>query len=311
MGRYWNLFAFCLLSLVWGSAFVATEVGLEFLPPAFFAAVRFDLAAAVLFGYAALRDDHLRPQTHSDWRQILTGGVLLIGAHHALLFAGQQYVQSAVAAVLLGLIPVITPALTRAVSSTERLSPSGVVGVLVGFVGVVVIANPDPSNLLSANLQGVLLVLASAVVFALGAVLTHDGEPSLPVVTTQAWMMAVGALMLHVTSAALPSESVASVQWTADAVLALVYLSLVAGAMGFFLYFDLLDRIGPIEVSLLEYVIPLFAALTGWLALGDTPTVTTGVGFVVIFAGFGLLKFEALSREVRRLAGVRRADDGV
>jgi drug/metabolite transporter (DMT)-like permease len=306
MGRYRNVSLFLLLSMVWGSAFVVTKAGLDYLPPALFAAIRFDLAAVVLFGCAAVKYDRLWPRSRGDWRQIVTGGALLIGAHHALLFAGQQYVQSAVAAVLLGLIPVITPALARTVASSERLSPRGVAGVLVGFVGVVVIADPNPSNLLSANLQGVALVLASAVVFALGAVLTHEGESSLPTVTLQAWMMFVGAGLLHVTSVLLPTESFASAQWTLDAVAALVYLSVVAGAMGFFLYFDLLDIMGPIEMSLIEYVIPLFAALAGWAALGEQPTVTTAIGFVVIFVGFSLLKFDALVRELRRVYGVVR-----
>ncbi|SFK82450.1 Permease of the drug/metabolite transporter (DMT) superfamily [Halogranum rubrum] len=306
MGRYRTLALFSLLSLVWGSAFVVTKVGLDYLPPALFAAFRFDVASVVLFGYAVLKYDRLWPQTRGDWRQIATGGVLLIGAHHAFLFAGQQYVQSAVAAVLLGLIPVVTPALTRAVSSSERLSPTGLLGVLVGFLGVVIIADPNPANLLSANLRGIALVLASAVVFALGAVLTHGTRPSLPTITLQAWMMAVGAGLLHVTSALLPSESLASAQWTFDAVAALVYLSVVAGALGFFLYFDLLDMLGPIEMSLIEYVIPLFAAVVGWVALGETPTVTTALGFLVIFVGFSLLKFEMLVREFQRLYGVVR-----
>lgn len=306
MGRYRNASLFVLLSMVWGSAFVVTKAGLDYLPPALFAALRFDLAAVVLFGCAAVTYDRLWPRSRGDWRQVATGGALLIGAHHALLFAGQQYVQSAVAAVLLGLIPVITPTLTRAVSSSERLSPRGVAGVLLGFVGVVVIADPNPSDLLSTNLRGVGLVLASAVVFALGAVLTHDGESSLPTLTLQAWMMAVGAGVLHVTSAVLPTESFASAQWTFDAVAALVYLSVVAGAMGFLLYFVLLDAIGPVEMSLVEYVIPLFAALAGWAALGETPTVTTGAGFVVIVAGFSLLKFDVLVRELRQVYGVVR-----
>jgi drug/metabolite transporter (DMT)-like permease len=308
MSRYRNLLLFSLLSVVWGSAFVVTKVGLEDLPPALFAAVRFDLASVVLFGCAAVRYGRLWPRSRGDWRQIVTGGALLIGVHHALLFAGQQYVQSAVAAVLLGLIPVITPTLTRAVSSSEQLAPSGVAGVLIGFVGVVIIANPTPSNLLSANLRGVGLVLASAVVFALGAVLTHDGESSLPTVTLQAWMMFVGAMLLHGTSVVLPSESFASAQWTFDAVASLVYLSIVAGAMGFFLYFDLLDVLGPIEMSLIEYVIPVFTALVGWAALGETPTVTTALGFVVIFVGFSLLKAEALLRELRRAYHVVRPE---
>lgn len=298
--RHRTTAVFLLVSAVWGTAFMATKVGLRSLPPTLFAAVRFTLAAALLFALASARSDRLRPQSRAEWVPVLTGGVFTIGVHHAFLFTGQQYVESAVAAVLLGLIPVITPALTRLTASTERLTPVGAVGVTLGFVGVVVIADPDPSNLLGSGIHGVALVLASAVAFALGAVLTHDAKSALPLVSTQAWMMLVGAVFLHVTAFVLPWESYADVAWTPSALAALVYLSVVAGAGGFLFYFWLLDRIGPVEVSLLEYVVPMFAAIAGWVVLGETLDTATVVGFTTIFVGFLLVKRETIRAELRR-----------
>jgi drug/metabolite transporter (DMT)-like permease len=305
--RHRTTVVFLVLSAIWGTAFVVTKVGLDSLPPALFAAVRFDVAAAVLFGVALLRSDRLRPASRAEWFPILTGGALNIGVHHAFLFSGQVYVGSAVAAVLLGLIPVITPALTRMTASADRLSPVGAVGVLLGFVGVVVIADPDPSNLLGSDLLGVGLVLASAVAFALGAVLTHGAESDLPFFSTQAWMMLVGALVLHGTSVALPWESFAAAEWTPEAVAALFYLAVVAGAGGFGMYFWLLDHVGPMEASLLEYVIPVFAAVAGWLVRGTAVDATTVGGFGVIFVGFLLVKREDVRREFVRLQDRGRA----
>ncbi|MDS0297354.1 DMT family transporter [Halogeometricum sp. S1BR25-6] len=304
--RHRTSLVFVLLSAVWGTAFVATEVGLDSLPPALFAAVRFDVAALLLFCLARVRGDRLLPASRAEWLPVLAGGALTIGVHHAFLFSGQVYVDGAVAAVLLGLIPVITPALTRLTAAAERLSPVGAAGVLLGFVGVVVIADPDPGNLGASDLLGVVLVLASAVAFALGAVLTHDSRSDLPFVATQAWMMLVGALLLHATSAALPWESFAAAEWTPEAVAALLYLAVVAGAGGFVMYFWLLDRVGPVEVSLLEYVIPVFAAVSGWGLRGTALDATTVAGFAVIFVGFLLVKREDVRRALGRGRGGRR-----
>jgi drug/metabolite transporter (DMT)-like permease len=296
VNRYRHAALFLCLSAVWGTAFMVTKVGLQTAPPALLAALRFDIATVVLFGYVALRGVQWRPRG-TDWYPLVTGGALIIGVHHALLFAGQQYVTSAVAAVLLGLIPVVTPALTRLTATGERLSSLGVLGVLVGFAGVVVIADPDPASL-TVDALGVGLVLASALAFALGAVLTYGRAPSLSVPAEQAWMMAIGSVTLHVASVAL-GEPVPTV-WPVEAVAALVYLAVVAGIGGFVLYFVLLDALGPIEVSLLEYVIPVFAALTGWLALGESLSASTVAGFALIFAGFLLVKGRALRGELRR-----------
>ena len=300
MSRYRTAGGFLLLCAIWGTAFMVTDVGLADLPPVPFAAVRFDVAAVVLFAVAGLSGAIDRPHSREDYVSVLTGGTLIIGAHHAFLFAGQEYVTGAVAAVLLGLVPVVTPALTRLVATDESFTLHTAVGVALGFAGVVVIADPDPANVLDSVL-GVALVLASALAFAVAAVVTHSRDPSMSFLSLQAWMMAVGAVVLHGAVLALPGQSFATADWTPSALAAVAYLSVVAGVFGFVLYFRLLDRLGPIEMSFIEYVIPVFAALAGWLALDQSLTLATVAGFVFIIAGFVAAKWMALRAEARRL----------
>jgi drug/metabolite transporter (DMT)-like permease len=300
MSRYRTTGCFLLLAAIWGTAFMATDVGLADLPPVPFAAVRFDIAAVLLFAALAVTDSLERPQTRDDYVYVLVGGALMIGAHHAFLFAGQQYVTGAVAAVLLGLIPVVTPALTRLASSDDRFTVNTGVGVALGFAGVVVIADPDPANLLASTL-GIALVFAAALSFAVPAVITHDTSPSMSFLATQAWLMAIGAVVLHVAVLALPGQSFADASWTLSALAAMMYLSAVAGIGGFLLYFRLLDELGPIEMSFIEYVIPLFAALAGWLVLGQPVTLATIGGFACILMGFIAAKWRTLRAELRRV----------
>jgi drug/metabolite transporter (DMT)-like permease len=300
MSRYRTTGCFLLLAAIWGTAFMATDVGLADLPPVPFAAVRFDIAAVLLFAALAVTDSLERPQTRDDYVYVLVGGALMIGAHHAFLFAGQQYVTGAVAAVLLGLIPVVTPALTRLASSDDRFTVNTGVGVALGFAGVVVIADPDPANLLASTL-GIALVFAAALSFAVPAVITHDTSPSMSFLATQAWLMAIGAVVLHVAVLALPGQSFADASWTLSALAAMMYLSAVAGIGGFLLYFRLLDELGPIEMSFIEYVIPLFAALAGWLVLGQPVTLATIGGFACILMGFIAAKWTTLRAELRRV----------
>lgn len=110
--------------------------------------------------------------------------------------------------------------------------------------------------------------------------------------------MLLGAGVMHVVSFLSPRESVAAVQLTTEALLALGYLSLVASALGFLVYFDLLDRLGPVEINLVSYAAPVFAAVVGWLWLGETVGLPTAAGFVVILAGFVLLKRRVLAQEL-------------
>ncbi|SIR10878.1 Permease of the drug/metabolite transporter (DMT) superfamily [Haladaptatus litoreus] len=293
MSRTTIISAFLVLSALWGSSFAAIRLGLPSMPPVLFAALRFYLAGAVMLAYAVHSQTRWRPRG-DDWKTVAVGALFFIAAHHAFLFVGEQYVTSAVAGVIISLDPVLAAGFAALLLPDERLSGVGVVGLLFGLVGATIVANPSPENLVGSDARGVVLVFLAAAAFALGAVLTRRFRTDLPAVSMQAWMMLVGAVVLHAVSLALPSERLADVEWTVDAILALGYLSFVAGGIGFLLYFALLDEIGPVEINLVGYVAPLFAGLSGWVVLGEPIEETTVAGFTVIVVGFALLKRRAL-----------------
>jgi drug/metabolite transporter (DMT)-like permease len=302
--RFRNALLFVALALAWGSAFTAIKAGLSYFPPVLFAAFRYDLAGVLMLGYAAYATDRWRPRGRSEWVLVGIGGTFMIAAYHAFLFVGEQGTTSAAAAIVVSLSPVLTTGFARAFLPDERLTAVGIVGLLVGFVGVVTLTSPDPNNLLNTRTVSLFLVFLAVASFALGSVLTRRVDGDLPLETMEAWSMLVGAAVMHAVSLGL-AESVGDVQWTGEAVLALGYLVVVASALGFLIYFDLLDRLGPIEINLVSYAAPVVAALTGLVLLGETPTVYTVAGFALILVGFVLLKREAIRDEVVRFR-VRR-----
>jgi len=120
----------------------------------------------------------------------------------------------------------------------------------------------------------------------------------------EAWSMLLGALLMHVVSIVL-GESLAEVNWTADAVPRARVPRRRRGAPWVSLvYFDLLARLGPIEINFVSYAAPVVAAVTGFVFLQETPSVFTVAGFALIVSGFGLLKRDALREEV---VSLRRA----
>ncbi|WP_224268704.1 DMT family transporter [Haloprofundus salinisoli] len=284
------------IAAVWGTAFVATKAALDSFPPVTLASLRFSLAALALFVVVFAARKRWLPNGRGDWLPILTGGAFNIGLHHALLFAGQQYVSAALAATLLGLVPVATPVFARLARHDDSLSATGAIGVLVGFLSVVLMAQLDPDDL-SASV-GAGLVLASAIAWVLGAVLTREDDATLSPVSLQAWTLLVGAALLSLATLVLPGESLAPLAVTSatpEALGWLVYLALIPGAAGFFAYFRLLDRIGPIQAGLLEYAIPPFAALFGFVVLRETLDATTIAGFFGVFVAFLLVKSDSIA----------------
>ncbi|WP_338738214.1 DMT family transporter [Haloplanus salilacus] len=299
MSRYRNLALFLSLAAVWGSAFMAIKVGLDSFPPVLFAAVRYDVAGVVMLAYAVRVVDDPVPRERGQWALVAVGSTLLIAGYHVLLFVGETdpAVTSAAAAVIVSLSPVLTTAFARAFLPDERLSVVGVVGLCCGLAGVVVIARPDPNALLAGGVVAKLLVFGAAAAFALGSVLVRRIDAELPIETMEAWSMVGGALLMHGVALGV-GESLSDVTVSIEGLLALAYLSLAASALGFLIYFDLLERLGAVEINLVSYVAPVFAALAGWLVLDERLSLATAGGFALVFLGFVLVKRRAIRREL-------------
>lgn len=287
---------FLLLSLLWGTSFMAIKLGLSFLPPVLFAAMRYDVAGVLLLGYVATTPGEWRPQSQADWLTVFIGATLIIALYNALLFIGQQGVTSGVAAILIGMNPILATGFSRLLLPTERLGGIETLGLLLGFLGVGLVARPASTGWLVADLLAPGLVLLAAVCVALGSVLVQRVDSDLGTEGMVAWSTAIGALLLHAMSVGLPSESIADVTVTPAAVAAVIYLAVFASAVGYVVYFDLLDRLGAIEINLVSYTVPVFAALSGWLVLDESLDTAAVAGFAVIVAGFVLLK-QATIRE--------------
>ncbi|WP_050051681.1 DMT family transporter [Halostagnicola sp. A56] len=287
--------SFVLASVFFGGTFVAAKAGQAYIPPLLFVALRFDIAAVLLLAYAALTTPRadLVPRTRGDIAGILAAGVFAIGLANALLFVGQGYVSSAVGSIVFSLVPIFSPLFAGVLLADERLTPAGAVGTAVGLVGVAMVIGIDPGNLSSALDYGTAIVFGGAVSAALGGVLIRRAETTTSSTVRTAWALPVSALLLHAMSVGA-GESVAAIEWTVGAVVALVYVGVFAGAIAYIAYFDLIDQVGAIRSSLTFYATPAVAAIGGWLVLGEQLSGLAVAGFAVILAGFTIIGYRTV-----------------
>ena len=298
MSRLLDASMFVFLSVVWGLSFPAISVGLDFIPPLLFAAFRYDIAAVLLLGYAALRAEAL-PKGRDNLVAVVGGGVFLV-AGNGLLFVGQQTVPSGVAAILQALVPIVT-ALWAMLLLGERLSGVGALGVVVGFAGIVLVVQPDPSNLLAGDTLGRMIIVGQVISVALGGVIIQHAEPTVGRIPLTGWSMLVGAGLLHVFSAAAGEAPTLEVT-TPTAVGAVVYLGVFSTALAFFIYFTILAEHGAFEASLVAYLVPVVATSVGVLVLDETVGAQALAGFGLVAVGFGVLKRDAVVDVLRKEA---------
>jgi drug/metabolite transporter (DMT)-like permease len=115
-----------------------------------------------------------------------------------------------------------------------------------------------------------------------------------------AWAMAAGAVLLHVVSLLVGESPTALVGIGPATVLSLLVVGIPSTAVAYAIYFGLIGRIGPVRTNLVAYVVPIFAALMGWLVLGSAVSLLTVVGFLVVVAGFALIERQILLEELDR-----------
>lgn len=260
-----------------------------------FAAFRYDVAAVLLLVYAMVATDEWFPTGRNNQLAIVGGGLFLI-AGNGLLFIGQQTVPSSVAAIVQALIPIATAAWALFLLG-ERLRLLGAVGVGIGFLGLSLVIQPDPTNLLGGDTLGRLIIVLQVISVALGGVIVQRAAPSLDRIPLLGWSMLLGAFLLHALSLGageLPESSV-----TAPAALvAILYLGVFATAIAFYLYFYILEHHGAFQASLIAYLVPLVATIVGVFVLDESINSLTIAGFGLVIVGFALLKRDALAAAI-------------
>lgn len=284
---------FVVLPLVWGLSFPAISVGLEYLPPLLFAALRYTVAAVLLLAYTLWRSTPWRPIGRDNLVAVIGGGIFLV-AGNGLLFVGQQTVPSGVAAIIQALVPIAT-ALWALPILGERLSPLGAAGVAVGFLGIGLVVQPDPSNLLAGDTVGRLVIVAQVISVSLGGVIVQRADPQMARVPLTGWSMLVGALLLHGISVGVGEVPDLALVTDPTAIGAVVYLGVFSTALAFVIFYTIIAERGAFEASLVAYLVPIVATIAGVFLLDETIGLLSFVGFGLVAVGFALLKRRTLA----------------
>ena len=262
--------------VIWGSTYLGIELTGETIPPLFAVGVRFLAAAALMFAFTAWR--HGARVLRIGRRELAASvliGALLPGAN-AILFVAERHVPTGVAALIVGSVP-LWIVLLRTLSG-DRPPPAALAGVLVGFVGLVVLVRPTGG----APLWALLLVVCSAVMWATGSFLS--GRLPLPANSFAAtsWEMLAGGLILLPIGLATthPHPS----QFSGRSIFGFVYLVTFGSVIGYTAYVWLLDNAPLGRVATYAYVNPVVAIVLGAIVLDESITWSIAIGAALVLA---------------------------
>jgi drug/metabolite transporter (DMT)-like permease len=217
------------LCAIWGSTWLGIKLGLRDLPPLGFAGLRFAAAAVILLAFIAVRRMRL-PRAAGDWYLLGYTAFLTITLNYALVFWGEQYISSGLAAVLSATVPLFGLPLAHRSLATERLTLAKAAGVLLGVIGVAIVCSGQLGIggplAFWASLGIILSALATAHAGVLIKVRGTHIEPSV----IAAVQMAAGCIPLLLGGLALEGSPF-QFHWTALAWASLAYLTLLGSVV--------------------------------------------------------------------------------
>ena len=284
-----------LLCGIWGSTWLFIKLGLEDLPPITFAGVRFVIACAILFAWILVRRTPL-PTKRSDWILLAISGILAFGLNYGLVFWGEQYISSGLAAVLQATLPAFGLVFAHFHLPLERLSWPRIVGVVLGVFGVTVVFSNQLAVSGRQAFAGCVALVLSALFAAYSNVLVKAYGKHMDPAILAAGQMVFGLLLLLAVGIPLEGNPL-NFRWTPMALLSLLYLAVVGSVIAFLLYYWLVLNMDVTKSMLIALVTPVVAVILGMLVLDEEIGWRTLIGGAMILLGISLIVVRRTSRK--------------
>ena len=225
---------------------------------------------------------------------ILFLGVLNFALPFSLLAWGLQRVPSAFAGITMGSSPIFVLLLAYIFVPDEQIGPRRIAGVILGFIGLLVLILPDVSagQATGGSAAAKIACVVASLCYSIGAILIRRA-PQVPPMAFTAGMLTAGAIAL--TPIALLLEGLPEITGE-RATLALLYAGILPTGLAFLLRVVLIRSAGPIFMSLVAYIVPLWAVFLGVILLNESLSLSTYVGAAIILSGVGLTQLRLLKK---------------
>ena len=271
-----------LTATMFGSSFFFINVAVDTIPPATLAAGRAALAVPIAWAILRISGGRL-PPLGADWTPLVILGVLTAVVPYTTIAWGQVHIESGLAGILFGTVPVFTVILAPFLARDEKFTTGRVLGAAVGLGGVVLVIGPNALAGLQDQVFGAIVTLGAALSYALGGIYARRHKHIPPGVMTAGQLVSASAIMI-------PLSLMIDAPWAlsppAAALGSVAAVAVLSTAVPALLFFWLIQRAGAINGSLLAFFMPVVAVVLGTALLGEQLPWQA-------FGGLGLILFGA------------------
>lgn len=273
--------AFLAVYLIWGSTYLAIRIVVEALPPALSAGVRF-LVAGLTMVIVGLLSGASLPKRWSDWRSTIFVGTLMLVFGNGLVTWSELWVPSNQAALVVATSALWMGWMGTLGSKGEKLGTLRLIGLLIGFAGVIVLVGEGIGGGLAPWTAYAALLLAP-IAWAIGSVVSKRSPVSIKPVMAAGLQMLVAGILLS--SIGLIAGEAERWQWAPRSLWALAYLIVFGSCVAYGAFYWLVHEVSPVVLGTYAYVNPAIAVLLGWWILDERLGFEQIVGTGIILVG--------------------------
>ena len=309
-GTRFDWFLFVLLGFFWGSSYLFIKIGVEAgLQPFTLVAARLFFGLILLGAVVAIAREQL-PRQPRMYGHLFVMGIFSVALPFLLITWAEQSVDSSLAAVLTGAVPLFVIPFAAVFLPTERITFNAVLGIVIGLVGVAVVVGFNPASLAGTELVAQLALIGAAASYALGGVYARRNvqglRPMIPAFLQVAFalvMTAIPAILLE-----RPWEGTL----TTEALFAVLWLGLLGSGAAYLIFFRILRNWGATRTSMVAYLLPIWGIVLGALVLSEPIDARLLAGTALVIAGIGLVNMRGSVQHIwrRRPAPAPTAPEG-
>lgn len=281
--RNWLLLI--ILSILWGGSFFFVEIILLDITPLTAVFLRISCAVPIIWGYVKWLGLSI-PLQRSIWQNYMIMGLLNNVIPFSLIVWGQSHITSSVASILNGTTPIFAILLAHLLTSDEKMKSHKALGVVMGFIGMVIMLWPELSEGGSLVGLGQLAVIAGAISYAFAGIWGKRLTATPPAVNVFG-MLSCSAVVMAPIILMMETPFTLDVNWLSWS--AVGGFAVLSTALAYVIYFILLARVGATNLLLVTFLIPVSAIALGIGVLGEVLSIYSMMGMAVIFAGLAVI----------------------
>ncbi len=296
---------FTAICLLWGSTWLVIKIGLGPLTPFFSAGIRFALAS--VFIYALMRFKNLSLQTDPlSIKLYIILGLFSYVIPFGLVYWAEQFIESGLTSVLFAVFPFFVIIFSRLAIPGETVGIFKVLGVTLGFTGIVIIFAENLSFDIEKDFWGSLAVFISGTMQAAIAVtMKKHGKHLHPLSMNFVPVLIAGAILILF---GFTIEDSSSWRFDLTALFSIVYLALFGTLFTFTTYYWLLKRMNVVILSLSAFITPIVALLLGWFILGEKLSFQVLAGSSLVLIGILFANFRGLLNYYKQRSHIPKND---